>query len=215
MRLASFAVAAGLALLSAAALAAPAAKPAPKPAAAAAPSPDMSLGSPTAKIVVEEYASLSCSHCAAFNNEIFPAFKAKYIDTGKVRYVMHEFITSPEQVAAAAWVTARCGPSDKYFAAVDTFFLRQPELYKTGDLKAAILAEGAAAGLDEPKIMACLNDPAQTAGLNARVKAGIDRGVDSTPTFFINGAKAGEGVMTLAQLDAAIAKPPKAGVKKK
>ena len=194
---------------------APALAAAPKAAPAAAPSPDMSMGSPTAKIVVEEYASMSCSHCAAFNNDVFPAFKAKYIDTGKVRYVMHEFITPPEQVAAAAWVTARCGPPDKYFAAVDAFFRGQPELYKTGDLKTAILAEGKAAGLDEPKVMACLNDPAQIAALNARVKTGVDRGVDSTPTFFVNGAKAGEGEMTLAQLDAAIAKPPaKAGKKK-
>ena len=198
-------------LAGAPALAASAAKPAP--AAAAASDPGISLGSPKAKIVVEEYASLSCSHCAAFNNEIFPAFKAKYIDTGKVRYVMHEFITSPEQVAAAGWVTARCAPADKYFTAVDTFFRAQPELYKSGDLKAAILAEGSAAGLDEPKIMACLNDPAQIADLNARVKAGVARGVESTPTFYVNGAKAGEGVMTLAELDAAIAKPP-AGKKK-
>ncbi len=126
---------------------------------------------------------------------------------------MHEFITSPEQVAAAGWVTARCAPADKYFTAVDTFFRAQPELYKSGDLKAAILAEGSAAGLDEPKIMACLNDPAQIADLNARVKAGVARGVESTPTFYVNGAKAGEGVMTLAELDAAIAKPP-AGKKK-
>ena len=197
MPLAPLALAAGLALAAATAAAPPA-------------SPDMSLGSPKAKVVVEEYASLSCSHCAAFNNEIFPAFKAKYIDTGKVRYVMHEFITAPEQVAAAGWVTARCAGPDKYFTAVDTFFRAQPELYKSGDLKAAILAEGGAVGLDEPKIMACLNDPEQLAGLNARVKAGIDRGVDSTPTFYVNGVKAGEGVMTLDQLDKAIAAKPAA-----
>ena len=169
---------------------------------------DMSMGDANAPVKMVEYASASCSHCAAFNNEVFPAFKAKYIDTGKVRYVMHELITPPQQVAAAGWVTARCAPADKYFTAVDTFFRAQPELYKSGDLKAAILAEGAAVGLDEPKIMACLNDPAQIADLNARVKAGVARGVESTPTFYVNGAKAGEGVMTLAQLDAVIAKPP-------
>jgi protein-disulfide isomerase len=205
LRFVSLALAAGLALTAAGALAAPPAKPAP----------DMSLGSPRAKIVVEEYASLSCSHCAVFNNEVFPAFRAKYLDTGKVRYVMHEFITPPEQVAAAAWVTARCAPADKYFTAVDSFFRAQAELYKSGDLKAAILTEGKAAGLEEPAIMACLNDPAQVAGLNARVKAGIDRGVNATPTFYVNGVKAGEGEMTLADLDKAIAKPPAKATKKK
>ena len=44
----------------------------------------MALGSPTAPVTVIEYASVGCPHCADWNNEVFPAFKAKYIDTGKV-----------------------------------------------------------------------------------------------------------------------------------
>ena len=167
------------------------------------------MGDPKAKVVVEEYASLACSHCAAFNNEVFPAFKAKYIDTGKVRYVMHELITPPQQVAAAGWVTARCAAPDKYFIVVDSFFRRQDELYKSGDLKTALLGAAKDGGLDEAQVMACLNDQARLDALNARVAAANARGVNSTPTFFINGALAQEGEMTLAQLDAAIARPPK------
>ena len=61
---------------------------------------DMSLGNANAKIQVTEYASASCSHCARFNNTVFPAFKAKYIDNGKVYYTLKEFLTPPEEVAA-------------------------------------------------------------------------------------------------------------------
>src|SRR4051812_3841113 len=67
---------------------------------------DMSLGNPNAKVTVIEYASASCSHCARWNNDVFPAFKAKYIDTNKVNYVYREFLTPPEQVAAASFLMA-------------------------------------------------------------------------------------------------------------
>ena len=73
---------------------------------------DMTLGSPKAKVTVIEYASLACSHCAHFNNEVFPEFKAKYIDTGKVRYVYREFYTPPVEVAAAGALIARCAGPD-------------------------------------------------------------------------------------------------------
>src|SRR5580698_5039034 len=64
---------------------------------------DMTLGNPRAKVTVIEYASASCPHCAHFNNEVFPAFKAKYIDTGRIHYVFREFLTPPAEVAAASF----------------------------------------------------------------------------------------------------------------
>src|SRR5579871_3142309 len=76
---------------------------------------DMTLGSPKAKVTVIEYASASCPHCARFNNEVFPAFKAKYVDTGRVFYVFREFLTEPASLAAAAFLTARCAGKGKYF----------------------------------------------------------------------------------------------------
>ena len=70
---------AAAALTATAAFAAPAkeaAKPHAKAADAAPAKPaDMSLGSPRAKVELVEYASLSCPHCARFNNDVFPAFR--------------------------------------------------------------------------------------------------------------------------------------------
>ena len=179
-----------LALAAALALASPALAASSSAARPAAQADDMSLGSPRAKVTVVEYASASCPHCARFNNDVFPAFKKKYVDTGKVRYVFREFLTEPVQVAAAGFLLARCAGRAKYFPVLDEFFQGQAHAYETGDIKALILSVGGHAGLDETKISACLSDKAAADALNARVEryANEDK-VEFTPTFVVNGAK--------------------------
>ena len=168
---------------------------------------DMSLGNPNAKVQVVEYASASCSHCARFNNTVFPAFKAKYIDTGKVHYVFREVLVgggSEIAMGAAGFLTARCAGKDKYFTVLDQVFKDQEQIYRSGDIKAGLLPIAKANGLSEKQFEACVNDEAAINAMNARSeKAGQD-GVVATPTFFINGKKAFEGVPTPAQLDAAV-----------
>lgn len=163
---------------------------------------DMTLGSPKAKVQVIEYASLSCSHCANFHNDVFPAFKAKYIDTGKVHFTFRELLTPPAEVAAAGFLLARCAGPTKYFKVVGEVFASQ-ERWTEGDLKPIFVEIAKANGLSEAQFDACLTDKAALEALNGRVKAALDLGVNSTPTFFVNGKKF-EGEMSLQQLDAAI-----------
>jgi len=166
---------------------------------------DMTLGSPRAPVTVIEYASASCPHCAKFNNDTFPAFKAKYIDTGKVRYALREFLTPPVEIASAGFLTARCAGRDKYFAVVDQFFRGQQRMYETGDADAALMAAAKAGGLTASQLEACLADTAAQKALNDRVNTYATRDhIQFTPTFVINGKKL-EGEATLASLDAAIA----------
>ena len=184
-----------LALCAGSALAAPAALP-----------DDMTLGDPKAKVKLVEYASLSCSHCAAFNNEVFPAFKKKYIDTGKVHYTLREILTPPAQVAAAGFITARCAGKDKYFTVVDAVFRGHDEMVNTGDARAVLVAAAKAGGLSEAQFEACLSDTAALDALNARVSRNAKQGeIAGTPTFVFNGVKVKEGEMTAAELDAAVA----------
>lgn len=185
--------------------------------AAAPPTPasdNMSLGNPKAKVQVDEYASMSCVHCAHFNNDTFPAFKKKYIDTGKVHYTIHEFLTPPENISAAAFLVARCSAPDKYFAVLDDFFHRQAEMYEKRDLKTPLLAAGKLGGLDEAGVQACLQDKPKIEAFTARVQASVDKGVTATPTFFFNGVKVKEGPMTLDELDKAYAAALKPAPKK-
>lgn len=171
---------------------------------------DMTLGDPNAKVKMVEYASLTCSHCGTFNNDVFPAFKAKYIDTGKVHYTFKEFLTPPNEVAAAGFLTARCAGKDKYFNVTDAIFHAQQEMFTTGDMRGVLLRIAQSAGLTEEQFNACITDEAALKALNERVEKAIkvDK-INSTPTFVINGKKVKEGEISLAELDAAVAEASK------
>jgi protein-disulfide isomerase len=165
---------------------------------------DMSMGDPGAKVTVIEYGSASCPHCARFNNEVFPAFKAKYVDTGKVRYVFREFLTDPVQLAAAGFLLARCGGPDKYFAILDGVFHAQDEIYQTQDAAGPLIRVARANGLSEAAANACLQDPTAISALNARVQGyETTDHINSTPTFDVNGKRI-EGEQTLAQISAVV-----------
>jgi protein-disulfide isomerase len=188
------ALAAAALLIAGAAVAAPVAGP-----------QDMSLGNPKAKIQVLEYASLSCPHCAKFNEDVFPAFKKKYVDTGKVRYTLKEMLTDPPEVAAAGYMLARCAGPSKYFKVVDEVFRSQPR-WQTTPIKPVFLEIAKANGLTDAQFEACLSDEAGLKAVRGRAQDAQDHdGVDGTPTFFVNGKKVGAGDMSLPALEAAIA----------
>ena len=90
--------------------------------------PEMALGPANASVTITEYASMTCSHCAAFNANVFPKIKSEYIDTGKVRYVFREFPLDSK--AAVASMLARCIAKDdagKYFAVIDMMLRKLDE----------------------------------------------------------------------------------------
>ena len=167
---------------------------------------DMTMGDAKAKVQMIEYASASCSHCAAFNNDVFPAFKAKYIDTGKVHYTFKEFLTPPVEVAAAGFLTARCAGKDKYFSVLDAIFHAQAEMFQTGDMRGVLLRVAQSAGMTEAQFNSCITDETALKALNARVDNAIKNDkISGTPTFIINGKQVASGEVTMQQLDAAVA----------
>ena len=176
-------------------------------AAAPATADEMSMGSPNAKVTVVEYASAGCPFCARFNNEVFPAFKSQYIDTGKVHYVFREVLVgggSEQAMGAAGFLLARCAGNDKYFTVLDQVFHAQDEIYRSGDIKAGLLKIAKANGMSDKQFNDCVDNNDALVAVNARNEKAAKDGVDSTPTFFINGKKAFEAVPTLDQLGAAV-----------
>lgn len=145
---------------------------------------DMILGPDTAKVTIVEYASASCPHCAVFHKTTFQDLKKEYIDTGKVRFIFREFPLN--QPALAAFMIARCAPKEKYFPLIDMFFEQQEQWLAApldGLQKIAQLA-----GFTKESFDACLKNEAVAKGVLAvRDTASKDFGVDSTPTFFVNG----------------------------
>jgi len=167
---------------------------------------DMTLGNPKAPVTIIEYASVSCPHCATFNNDVFPAFKAKYIDTGKVFYVTREALTGDPSIAAAGFLTARCAGKDKYFQVVDAVYHAQAQMETGGDPHAVLLQIARSAGLTDAQFEACIRDPAAVKALNDRWQGYITNDkIEGTPSFVINGKLYNQGEMGMPQLEAAIA----------
>lgn len=81
--------------------------PSPADLAVAGPMGDVELGNKDAKVTIYEYASMTCSHCAAFHKNTWPTLKSKYIDTGKVRFILREFPLDPLATAGFMLPAAR------------------------------------------------------------------------------------------------------------
>lgn len=177
----------------------------------AAPSPlgDRFLGRADAPVVMVEYASATCPHCAEFHEKVLPLIKSEYIDTSKVRFVFREFPL--DQVALAAFMLARCVPEDKYFATIDLMFRRQSTWMK-GDKPAELMKITQMSGMDQGGFDACLKRvELAKAIVESSRKAAKDFGIKGTPAIFINGQMIdGHKEMTevKAAIDAAITKSP-------
>ena len=167
---------------------------------------DMALGSARAPVTVIEYGSVGCPHCAAWAHTVFPAFKAKYVDTGRVRFVLREMLTGSPALASAGFMLARCAGPAKYFQVVDLIYRRQAAMF-AGDAKLgpALDEIAKAVGMSEDTFEACISDQKGLDAVNARNLRHVNQdGIDSTPTFFVGG-KLYESEMTLPQLATAIA----------
>ena len=70
---------------------------------------ERTLGDPAAKVTVQEFFSLTCSHCAAFHHATWPALKAKYVDTGKAKFILREFPLDPLAAAGSMGCVRKTG----------------------------------------------------------------------------------------------------------
>ena len=160
---------------------------------------DKILGSETAPVTLVEYASMTCSHCANFHATVYPTLKSKYIDTGKVRFVFREFPL--DAVATGAFMLARCAPADKYFQMIDVLFEQQKNWAFTKEPAKGLLAIAKQAGFTQQSFETCLTDNKLADSIQEVARRGNEKfGVNSTPTFFVNGQVV-RGEMTLAALD--------------
>ncbi|MGB3831017.1 MAG: DsbA family protein [Mesorhizobium sp.] len=162
---------------------------------------DQVLGKEDAPVTIVEYASMTCPHCAHFNDATFPELKTKYIDTGKVRYILREFPFDPR--AEAGFMLARCA-GDNYFPMIDVLFKQQETWATAQNAKDALFQLSKLAGFTQDSFNACLTDQKLLDQVRAVQKRGAEEfKVDSTPTFFING-KTYKGAMSIEEMSAII-----------
>ena len=154
---------------------------------------DRGLGRSTAPIVMIEYYSLDCPHCAAFHAETFPKLKNEFIDTGKVRFVFRDFPLSWAALEAA--IMTHCAPSERYFDMQDALLISGEQWSKAESTRKAVSKIGAAQGVSEATFQACLDARVWERQVFESQKFARDvLGVKATPTFIINNDKLEENI---------------------
>lgn len=151
---------------------------------------DVVLGDAAAPVTVIEYASFTCPHCAAFHNDTWPQFKAAYIDTGKVKFILREVYF--DRFGLWASMTARCGGADAFYPMADQFLKKQSVWAKVAEdqIGGEIQKIGRLNGLSNEQLGTCLADQNYAKALvEAYQKNAEADDVKSTPTFIINGDK--------------------------
>jgi len=151
------------------------------------PSPigEMSMGPADAKVTIIEYASASCPHCANFYKTTFQDLKKDYIDAGKVRFIVREF--PHNDAGLAGFMIARCAPPDKYFPVLGMIY-EQQEMWFPKPLE-GLFKIAQLAGMSKEAFDACLKNETVAKGILDVRKRGEGFGVDSIPTFFVNGKR--------------------------
>ena len=153
----------------------------------AGPDGDIVLGSEKAPVTVIEYASMTCPHCAHFSMTTFPELQKRYIDTGKVRFIFREFPF--DALAAAGFMLARCAGKDKFMPIVETLFAKQPEWLVQKPVP-PLMNIAKQFGFTQKTFDECLANQKVLDGIqDVRDRAASKLGVNSTPTFFVNGKK--------------------------
>ncbi len=161
--------------------------------------PDIAQGSASAPVTIVEYASMTCSHCAAFHERVWPELKAKYVDSGRVKFILREFPLDPR--ATAAFMLARCAGPGKRDRMVDLLFDRQSSWAFVDNPAQPLLDIAMQFGMSQPDFETCLkNQTLYDQILQVRARAADVFKIDATPTFFVDGRKIA-GEMSITELD--------------
>ena len=147
------------------------------------------LGNKDAKIVVIEYASMTCAHCANFHKEIYPKIKENYIDTNKIKFIFRNFPLDKQALFAS--VLVKCAPKDKYFDFVKLILGTQKKWISNDETFIDKLKNiGKLAGLNETKINECFKNEQLVDNIIKISSDGEKKyNINSTPSFIINEKK--------------------------
>ncbi|NHK28727.1 DsbA family protein [Parvularcula flava] len=153
----------------------------------------MVLGEAEAPITLIEYASVTCPHCAAYHEYVFPILQEHYIEPGLVRFEFRDFPTAPPQLSYLGASIARCAAaqkgSDAYFSMVDTLFEHQVD-WVSPEYEAHLSSYVVEADLTEPELLECINSDAVFDAINENVRMGMEKHqIGGTPSFVISDSK--------------------------
>ena len=150
---------------------------------------DRSIGRADAPVTVIEYASFACHHCADWHQLVYPGFKARFIDTGKVRFVFRNLPTDPQEIALPGAALARCAVPERFFEVAAALMQGQSAVLRGGTREDWYGPAIAVSGRTQAQIEACATSPAVEAALARDMDSAEAADVHSTPAFFVNGRR--------------------------
>ena len=161
--------------------------------------PDNVLGKEDAPGTIIEYSSMTCPHCADFHKTELPKLKAKYIDTGKAKYILREFPI--DNLAAAAFMLARCVDKAKYFEFIELLYSHQEDWAFKSNPVPELQKFAKQVGFTEERFNQCITDEKTLKYLEwVRERASKQFGIRATPSFIVNGKKI-KGASTIEAFD--------------
>lgn len=163
--------------------------------------PEMSFGRADAPVTIVQYASLTCPYCRRFHKETFPKLKSRYIDTGKVRYILRDFPIG--KTSGAATIALRCAKPEKYLELYGKFLAQQPKWVSQEVELDRIFKVASQVGMTRQQFDACRENQAMIDGLNWVKERGRKLGVIGTPNFFVEN-KLVKKALTIEEISAMV-----------
>ena len=163
---------------------------------------DRSIGRADAPVTVIEYASFACHHCADWHLFVYPAFKARFIDTGQVRLVFRNLPTAPAEISLPGAALARCAEPERFFDVASALMLGQHAVVRGGDREAWYAPAVAVSGRTRAQLDDCADTEATRDALERDIASAQAADVRNTPTFFVNGRRVAD--RSLGGLEVAI-----------
>ena len=149
---------------------------------------DRVLGNENAPVTIVEYSSLSCPHCAQFHTDTLPEIEKKYVDTGKVRFLVRPFPLNESALRGA--MLTMCVPKDKYYSFLKVLFSMQSKWALSLDYRESLKRIALVGGVSEKQFETCMSDKSlEDSLIKHRADATETLKIDATPTFFVNGEK--------------------------
>ncbi|HEX6290064.1 MAG TPA: thioredoxin domain-containing protein [Herpetosiphonaceae bacterium] len=157
-------------------------------------------GSPDAPVKVIEYADFQCPACANVFQAIEGTIDQRYVETGKIQLIFHDFPLQQHDNAIPTAAASRCaGEQGKFWPMHNLLFARQRTWSDDRDITPRLLGYASDLGLDQAAFSTCLVSEKYVPALRDSAAAAIGSGIDSTPTYLVDGTK-----VTAPELEAAI-----------
>lgn len=138
------------------------------------------VGNQDAPVTIEEYTNFLCPACANFAINVLPQIENNYVKNGKVKFVF--YVIGYEEFGRAAFCADK---ANKFSEFHDYVFAKQSQIKQEQD----IFDFASAVGINVDSFKQCYNSQEAQVAFQNWVSLAKEKGVDATPTFFINGQK--------------------------